>query len=152
MSVYKLTNIELEDALRPSKSDMQRLLAESLAFGSSYAEATGDNGELVSECLNFKAVLDHIPAFLNSRSPGDPLKCKLKHSEYEASRKLWVTGKSTWRTKNDQCNLSRKILSQKLLLGVSSITPCYSTEENRFLDWPGVEITERPVKVIASQS
>src|SRR5271170_3055361 len=140
------TNLGMEDALRASKVETQDLLAKSLYTWASYGQTPDGNEELPSDSVDLPAVLGHVPAFLGINRSKDPLQHKLERIDYGSTEELWVTGKSTWRTTIGDCSLPKKIISHKLLLGVSSRIPCCFTEENRFRDWPGVENLEQPVK------
>jgi hypothetical protein len=136
----------MEDALRASKVETQDLLAKSLYIWASYGQTPDGNKELPSDSVDLPAVLGHVPAFLGINRSKVPLQHKLERIDCGSTEQLWVTGKSMWRTTIGDCSLPKKVISHKLLLGVSSRIPCCFTEENRFRDWPGVENLEQPVK------
>ena len=136
----------MEDALRASEDETRSVLAKSLHTWETYSRLTDGNELLPYDCVRLRAVLGHVPAFLGVNLPDHPLLHNLEHIDCETTEELWITGKSNWRTTIGDCNLPEKVLSSKLLLGLSSGTLCCFTEENRFRDWPGVENIEKPVK------
>jgi hypothetical protein len=129
----------MEDTLRPGKVEIQGMLAKSLYTWKSYQ--TDGNGELPSDSVNPSAMLGHVPAFLGIHLSEHPLQHHL-----ETNDDLWITGNATWRTTTGECDLPKKVLSQRLLLGVSSRASCSFTEDNRFRDWPGIENVENSAK------
>jgi Heterokaryon incompatibility protein (HET) len=139
-------DMELKDALRASEMENCQMLTKSLAIWSSYSKAAEAKEGLLTHCIDVQAMLSRVPAYLANQSSGSPFRCKFEHTQHESTKELWLWGKSTWRTTNGRCNLPKKIMSQKILLGVPSCTPCDFVENHRFQDWPGVKTMEKPVK------
>jgi hypothetical protein len=141
--------MEMKDALRASDSEIGRMLMRSVVTWSSYAEEARENDELPFRCLDIRGMLGAVPAFLTSRTHEklSPVQTEHEPSEHdESSYDLFISGKSTWCTTEGNCNLQAKTMSHRLLLGVSSSTPCHFAEDCRFRHWPGIEKTEPAVQ------
>ncbi|KAK5445374.1 hypothetical protein LTS15_010155 [Exophiala xenobiotica] len=134
------------DAVRATKNETDRLFANSSYTWSSYATSTDGTDRLPSDCVNLRGVLGHVPAFLDFRKESDPSRVKLEHIEYDDIRELWVAGSATWRTTNGECDLQEKIISQRLLLGISSPATLSFTADERFKNWPGVGNLDQPMQ------
>ena len=109
----------------------------------SYMYAANHREGLSFDSVNPVAMLGDVLAFLGVHSPRETSVQELEYSKCDTIGELWATGKSTWRTTVGTCNLPKKVLQQKLLLGISSRIPCAFMEEDRFRNWPGIEQVER---------
>ncbi len=135
------------DAVRATTKETDRLFAKSSYTWSTYAISTDGTGRLPSDSVNLLGMLGHVPAYVDFRKEPVPSRVKLEPMEYDDIRELWVPGSSAWRTTNGQCDLQEKIISQRLLLGISSpATLSFTAADDRFKNWPGVENIDQPVR------
>jgi hypothetical protein len=138
--------VEVEDAVRARQADNQRMLARSYQIWSSYSrEANFDNG--LQPCfVQLRNILGRVPAFLAkglTQHSGSPqLKLEQRGSK---DSELFISGQSTWRTTNGDCDLEDKIIPLQLLLGIQRSTPCYFANDSRFANWPGLQDEGRRV-------
>jgi hypothetical protein len=131
--------VEIEDAVRASQADNQRMLARSYQIWSSYSKETSLQNGLQPCHVNLRNILGRVPAFLANgftQHTGSP-QLRLEHRGLNNSNsELLISGRSTWRTSKGDCNLEDKIISHQLLLGVQYSTPCYFANDSRFANWP----------------
>ncbi|XMA11599.1 hypothetical protein WAI453_004390 [Rhynchosporium graminicola] len=130
---------ELEDAVRASQVDNQRMLVRSYKIWSSYSKDTNFHDGLQPYHLQLRNILGRVPAYLASDviENRGPLQLRLEQRGVKGSE-LYISGHSTWRTTQEFCGLKNKIIPYQLLLGIQRSTPCYFTNDSRFTNWPGL--------------
>jgi hypothetical protein len=134
--------VEAEDAVRANQAKNQHMLARSYRIWSSYSKEAHLQNELQLYHVQLRNILNRVPAYLangfsqHSRSP----QLRLEHKGLNSSNsELFISGRSTWRTANSDCDLENKIIPDQLLLGVQRSTPCYFANDSRFANWPGLQ-------------
>jgi hypothetical protein len=83
---------------------------------------------------------------LDFRKEPDACRVKLEYTEHDNIREVWISGSSEWRTTNGRCDLPKKIIQHRLLLGISSPSSLSFVADDRFQNWPGAENVDGPVK------
>jgi hypothetical protein len=125
--------VEVEDAVRASQADIQRMLARSHHIWSSFSKEANPQNGLQPCYIQLRNILGRVPAFLANGSP----QLRLEQRGSKVSE-LFISGQSTWRTTKD-CGLEDKIIPYQLLLGTQSSTPCYFANDSRFANWPALQ-------------
>ncbi|EDO01062.1 hypothetical protein SS1G_03536 [Sclerotinia sclerotiorum 1980 UF-70] len=132
----------VQDALRLSQAETERMLARSYHTWLSCTAKTNPQDGLQPDCVLLRNVLGRVPAFLAngfSKDCGSP-RFKLRHSESTSNDSaLYFNGCSTWCISEGGCSLKEKIMHHQLLLGLQSSTRCCFADESPFSDWPGVQ-------------
>jgi len=138
---------ELEDAVRASKTDIQRMLTRSYKIWSSYSIDTNFQDGLQAYHLQLRNILGVVPAYLAStiiQHGGSPQLQLERTSSKELE--LYISGHSTWRTTKGSCSLNNKIIPYQLLLGIQRSTRCSFVNDSRFANWPGLYSGEIAVR------
>lgn len=115
---------------------IQQILRRSRSLWFFYAITTTDL-RLPAQCVQLPNLFDKVLAFPTSSLHAH---AKLFALQYHHSRfDLRIDDMSTWRTSLEECSLSPKTLSHKLLCEVFNSTSYSFAEHSRFMDWPNVQ-------------
>lgn len=130
--------VEVEDAVRASQAANQHMLVRSYQIWSSCAKEASFESGLQPFFIQLRNILGRVPAFLaNGRTQhSNPSQFKLEQRG-SLNSELNISGDSTWRTANGNCDLGDKIIPLQLLLGTQRSTPCCFSNDSRFANWPG---------------
>ncbi|KAK0111646.1 hypothetical protein ONS95_001990 [Cadophora gregata] len=130
---------ELEDGVRASQEDIQRMLARSYSIWSSYSKDTKSQDGLPPYHLQLRNILGKVPAYLANGLTEDsgPPQLRLEQRGSKQSE-LFISGHSIWRTAKESCGLKNKIIPYQILLGTQRSTLCSFTTDSRFTNWPGL--------------
>jgi hypothetical protein len=139
-----------EDPVRLSQTDTQRMLLRSCQTWSFYANEANSDDFLQPGCIQLWNVLTRVPAFLangvtngHEISPFKLTHCGSKGNDYA----LYINGRSMWRISEGECDLKKKVIHDKLLLGFQRSIRFTYVDDFRFANWPGVQgERESPVK------
>jgi hypothetical protein len=130
----------MADTVQPDSTTVQQLLKRCRSLWSSHAAATTDL-RLPAECIQLRRLLGKVPAF-----PTRSLEAhnKLSTLRYHHSRlDLRISGTSTWRTSLGECDLPPKTMRHEILCGFRNSVGYSFAEQSHFMDWPGVQETDR---------
>jgi len=134
---------EVEDVLRPSTIDVQRVYTQSLQRWSSQAKKSYLQKKFPPETLRLRTMLGKVPSYLSHNLVG--IREHNEKPEFDLHTKafsngisvLYVNGQSLWNVGGGDCDLDKKIMSHRLLLGVQSSVSCYFSGDSQFANWPG---------------
>lgn len=132
----------MDDPVRPSEDDFNRVLLESCNLWSSYLDGDGSNPALPSHCVELKHILAGTPHFLayDVLSGDDSLSFDcFERGTALGPCDLFVKGKSTWKTTKGLCDLGPKTMNHKLLLATQTTLKVEFSEETALSNWPGVQ-------------
>lgn len=133
---------EVEDELRPSKVDIQRIYAQSSQRWSSHARKSYLQGGFSPESLRLQNMLGNFPSYLShnlvafqeqDNKPEFDLHTKALSNYLSV---LYVNGESLWSVGEGDCDLKEKIMPNQLLLGVRKSISCSFSGDNSFANWP----------------
>ena len=133
---------EVEDALRPSKVDIQRIYAQSSQRWSSHARESYLQSGFSPESLRLRNMLGNVPSYLGhdlvafreqSNKPEFKLHTKALSDGLSV---LYVNGESMWSVGEGDCDLKEKIIPNQLLLGVRMSISCSFSGDDCFANWP----------------
>ena len=136
-----------KDALRPSQTDTQRMLARSYQTWLSYTKEANPQYGLQHDCVQLRNILSGVPAFMANDFAKDR-EFKLGRSESNGNKSaLYINGRSIWSISEDNCSLREKVMRHQLLLGLQRSTRCDFATDSRLASWPGVQgERESPVR------
>lgn len=131
----------LEDVVRPSREEIQRVLERSHDVWSSCAQNADSELGLPLECIQLQSMLGKVPSFPTAliNNHGKALDLNLEHRESSNNVSLFMSGVSTWETSAGQCDLRPRTLRRELLFGTQQTTTCRFSEDSRFINWPGIQ-------------
>ncbi|CAG8960928.1 hypothetical protein HYFRA_00002466 [Hymenoscyphus fraxineus] len=140
---FPTTMSEVEDELRPSKSDIDRVYSQTSQKWSSYAKDSYHEREFAPDTLHLPNMLGKIPSYPGHNISGTQArKEKLEFDLYTRSfpgypSTLFVKGISLWNVGDADCDLREKTLSHQILLGVQKPVSCSFWTDGRFENWSG---------------
>ncbi|KAL3420257.1 hypothetical protein PVAG01_08756 [Phlyctema vagabunda] len=141
---------EAGDELRPSKTDIQRIYAQSSQRWSSHARKSHPQSGFSLESLRLRNMLANVPSYLGHNLV--PIQEQSKKTEFDLHMKalpnglsnLYVNGESLWNVGEGDCDLKEKTITHQILLGVQNSTSCSFSEDGAFADWSEVREHGKP--------
>ncbi|TVY47707.1 hypothetical protein LOCC1_G002816 [Lachnellula occidentalis] len=133
---------EIEDELRPSKVDIQRIYAQSSQRWSSHARESYLQSGFSPESLRLRNMLGNVPAYLGHNL--DAFREQSNKPEFDLHTKavsdglsvLYVSGESLWSVGEGNCDLKEKAMPDQIILGVQKSISCSFSDDDRFANWP----------------
>ncbi|KAI9750145.1 MAG: hypothetical protein M4579_006586 [Chaenotheca gracillima] len=135
----------MADPVRASEHEVKRISAISRQEWSARCDAANAELGLSLDCIQPRNLLGKVPAYLAFGIHKDKkdLPFKIHRNQLQNQQaELSVTGGSTWRTSEGDCDLGPKYLPHHVLLGVQRSTACVFAERMDFNSWPGIQMTE----------
>jgi len=134
---------EIDDELRPSTIDVQRIYTQCSQRWSSQVRKSHLQREFPPESLRLDKILGRVPSYLGYNLVG--IREQNKRPEFELYNKvlpsglsvLYINGQSLWNVGEGDCGLDKKSMSHQLLLGVQKSVSCSFSSEGQFANWPG---------------
>jgi hypothetical protein len=131
----------MDDAVRPSQKEFDRVLRQSCKQWSAYINAA-DAAPLPYHCIDLAKVLGRTPSFLGHGlfSENDPVSfaCLEKESQ-QGQYGLLVSGHSIWRTSYGTCDVGPRTIPLQLLLAVPDSLKVQFSDCAPLAEWPGIQ-------------
>ncbi|TVY14401.1 hypothetical protein LARI1_G008582 [Lachnellula arida] len=133
---------EVEDELRPSKVEIQRIYAQSSQRWSSHARKSYLQSGFSPGSFRLRNMLGNVPSYLGhnlvafreqSNKPEFDLYTEALSNGLSV---LYVNGESLWSVGKGDCDLKEKAMPNQLLLGVQKSISCSFSGDDCFANWP----------------
>ncbi|KAJ5135140.1 uncharacterized protein N7515_004418 [Penicillium bovifimosum] len=132
----------MDDAVRPSKEEFDRILSESYDEWSSHLTNAHESPRLPPSSIELKSLLERTPSYLGYGSVPKDTQLPFTFVERELSRGqfgLLISGQSTWTTSNGQCCLEPKTIPLDILMAVPTPLAVEISNSAPMQEWPGVD-------------
>jgi hypothetical protein len=132
----------MDDAVRPSKENFDRILSESYDEWSSHLTNAHKTPHLPPSSIDLKSLLERTPSFLGYGLVPKDTELPFTCVERESSRGqfgLLITGQSIWTTSRGQCCLEPKTMALDILLAIPNPLTVEISKSAPLQEWPGVD-------------
>lgn len=105
------------DALRPNDDDSSEVLQQSLKIWTSYLGTGDKQSPIPRQAIDMRPLVSQTPSFLGD---GLPLNENISFAceENKSHDRLYINGRSTWRTSQGTCDLPPKVFPKQFLVAV----------------------------------